>query len=174
MNLSILLNILVPLSSPASEYCTPIGQIEPLVNYCHENSKFVAPAEACRDRFRDLVKSKNEEIKRNFAQIAKASNMNSQSGDMATMQKLLASTETTLDNLIAQGKDVYAEAGNYQEDFVLPIYEGYEEDFAIDPHTAKGQAYFRDMECYGLAMEDIDNVKADVRKMVNELEKTRE
>jgi hypothetical protein len=154
--------------------CTPVAQIEPQVNYCDENPAFVAPAQACRDQYKALVKKTNEEIAANFAKLMRTANAKAQSGDFKTNQDLLASTEATLDSLIDRGFEIFDEMSDYQDDFVLPIYDAYREDFKVDPHTPAGRELFRGKECYAEPMEDIDSVKTELQSMILELEKTEE
>jgi hypothetical protein len=158
----------------APDLCESLAQIEPKVNYCDENPAFVQPAQACRDKFKKIVKMQNEEIAKNFAMILKTTSTNSQSGDYQTTQSLLAGTENSLDALIDEGNEIFAEVGAYEEDFVLPIYEGYEEDFNLDPHSKMGQEVFRSKECYSEPMDDLEAVRTDVLKMVMDLKKTRQ
>jgi hypothetical protein len=167
-----LLLIFSPLAL-ASDICTPISQIEPQVNYCDQNPAFVGPAQACRDRYKVLVKKKKEEVTANLAKIVKSSNTDAQSGDFKTNQSLLTSTEATLSNLIDQGFEIFDEITDYQDDLVLPIYSAYPEDFKIDPHSAQGKAVFGSKECYSEPIEDLNNAKLEIKNLVVELQKTR-
>lgn len=167
------LALLLPLTAHAGEICTSRAQIEPKVNYCDENSAFVAPAKSCRDQYKAQVQAANAVVSKKLAALSKNANTQAQNGDFQTTQAQLTSTESTLDDLIAKGKEIFFEIDTYQEDFVLPIYAGYEEDFSLDPHSAKGQKVFRDKECYGEPMADLDKAKFEVRSIVKQLQKTK-
>ena len=175
MKKSLLLLLLLPSPAPAAAtYCESIQTIRAKVNYCDENTAYVAPAQACRDKFKAAVKAKEAELRKILDADLKRSKGGAQDTDFADVVKALGDTEKVLDGLIQQGQQLFAEIDAYQEDFVLPVYPGYEDDFKKDIHDPKVQREFRSSECYGEAMDDIDIVKAEAIKILDDLGNTKE
>lgn len=157
----------------AGSLCEPIENMRVLVNYCDENPAYVAPAKICRDHFRALVKAKNAEINAVLSKDIKNRKGNQQEADFQTTQTVLSSAEATLSLLIANGKQTYNEIEAYGADFVLPIYEAYPEDYNLDPDSAQAQKIFREKNCYGEPMEDLDAMKNELRETIEDLERTK-
>ena len=126
----------------------------------------------------NMVMTPTKMLKKTLKKILEAdlkhSKGSDQGNDFADVVAALADTEKTLDTLIQQGQQLFAEIDAYQEDFVLPVYPGYEEDFKLDPHDPKVLKEFLGRECYGEPMIDIDNVKRETIRMLDDLGATKE
>lgn len=163
---------LLPAAAHADNACEPLAKLTAQVNYCDENVAFVAPARACFDRFKKAVDAENRKIQKTLDAVVKKAKGSAQDEDFATTMAALASADTTLTELIAYGKQAHTEIEDYGYDLVLPIYEAYPEDFDVDPWSNAGQKLFREKECYGEPAQHLDNVRARIRPIVAELEKT--
>lgn len=164
---------LIPLGAVASPICEPIGNLSAQVSYCDENVAYVAPARKCFQAFKALVDAENAKIQKALNEQVNNAKGTEQAEDFATTQAVLASANTTLTNLIDHGKQVHTELEDYAYDLVLPLYDAYPEDYNVDPWSKEGQKMFREKQCYGEPMEDLDAVKAQLRPIIADLEKTK-
>jgi len=172
-SLLVLSLLVLPRVSSAAAFCEPLDKLRARVNYCDENPSYVAPAKACLETFRKLVKAKNEEIDKVLKAVVANRKGEEQAENFKTTQALLASADLTLVQLLLHGKTVYNEIEDYTEDFVLPIFEAYPEDYELDPHSKKAQEIFREKECYGEPMSDFDKMKKDLLAKIDALERTK-
>lgn len=156
----------------ADNACEPLAKLSAQVNYCDENIGFVGPARACFDKFKKAVDAENRKIQKTLNAVVKGAKGAAQDEDFATTMAALTAADTTLTELIAYGKQAHTEIEDYGYDLVLPIYEAYPEDFDVDPWSKAGQKLFREKECYGEPAQHLDNVKASIRPIVADLEKT--
>lgn len=172
MKITLLLLALPPLSQ-AAPICEPLENLTQRVNYCDENPTYVEPAKACLQSYKALVDAENARIQSVLNRDVNNASGTQQEVDFQTTQKVLASADATLTSLISQGRQVQTEFNAMTDDFVLPIYEAYPEDYDIDPYSRHGQTVFREKECCGEPMEDFDGMKAELRKILSDLEKTK-
>jgi hypothetical protein len=165
--------LLLPAYASAESLCEPLDKLSDQVNYCDENSAYVPMAKQCFQSFKTLVDAENKKIQAVLNQDVKNAKGAEQEADFATTMEVLASADATLSGLLVHGKRVYNEIDDYAEDMVLPIYDAYPEDYKLDPHTPEAQQIFREKECYGEPMEDLDGIKTELRTMISDLEKTK-
>lgn len=168
-----ILILLFPISVSAKSICESLSSLSAQVNYCDENMAYVPAAKNCFKKYKELVDSENAKIKAVLNKDVKNAKGSEQQADFQTTETVLKSAIKTLDNLLAQGKQTYNEIDAFSEDMVLPIYEAYPEDYELDPKSAQGQKIFREKECYGEPMEDLDKIKTELKDIISDLEKTK-
>lgn len=168
-----ILLFMFPASVFANPLCEPLESVRSRVNYCDENLSYVAPARSCRDKYLALVKERNAEVGKALSLDVKNRKGDEQEADFQTTQTVLATARDTLNELITSGKQTLAEIEAYAGDFVLPIYDGYEEDYNLDPAAESTQKIFREKNCYGEPMEDLDGMKNELKQTIAELELTK-
>jgi hypothetical protein len=163
--------LIFPLSAFAEDpLCEPLKKISAKVNYCDENRFYVPHARKCFKEFKAALDAENAKIKPLLDQQVKETKEKGQDANFHSTEAALQTALATLGKLLIHGKRVYNEIDAYSFDLVLPIYEPYPEDYDLDPDSKEGQEVFREKECYGEPMEDLDKMKADLKKIITELE----
>lgn len=171
--LMLLLLLLSATPAFAGAFCESIDELEKKVNYCDENYAFLAPAKACFQAFKAKVDLESAKIKILLEANAAAAKDPGQQASYENTGKALADAVGTLDRLLHQGKQTYNEIDDYSVDLVLPVNEIYPDDFKIDPFSKEGREKFRDYQCYGEPIGDLEKIKDELQKMIEDLEKTR-
>jgi|GEM_PF-3077974 len=166
------LALLVPIHSFAEDLCEPRESIRQRVKYCHENLEYVEPAQACGNEYRNVVKVEQERLKAILATKLKEAPGSAQNQDFQTSNAVLVSALDDLTYLIDYGKQVHTEIEDYVYATVPPIFN--DEDAKADINDPKVMERFRESECFGPPITEMEEVEASLRPVIEDLEKTRE
>lgn len=162
-----------PSVAGAAPLCAPLASLHSSIKFCEENPRYLPPAAACRDEYRALVARKSAEVRWLLAgQVAKSTD-HAQSLKLANTQDVYTSAENLLTALIAQGRQVKAEIEGYADDFVPPIPSWGVGHWKPDRRNPNDPARSLDYYCWAEPMGDMDQIIADVERMLKELEATK-
>lgn len=172
---SLLLTISLSVIAKAEIACTPLPLLHASINFCVDNPKYLQPAIACRDNYKNLVESRKPVIQKILTGQLKNADAkgHAQNKDLSTSQNIYTSARNMLTDLINRGNQVYAELGAYGDDFVPPIPSWAPGYFKPNRKDKNDPARNLNFYCYAEPMASLDVVLDDVEKIVKSLEKAR-
>lgn len=163
--------MLLPLQSFAEDLCESRESIRSRVKYCHENLEYVAPAEACSAEYKNLVSSEQKRLKSILDAKLKAAPGSAQNVDFQTSDQVLKSALEDLTYLIDYGKQVHTEIEDYVYATVPPIYD--EADAKADINDPDVMDRFKESECFGPPIAEMETLELGLRPIIEDLENTK-